>query len=102
MEKKVEKKKPAGDMWKDMIDYSSERILLSINAAEEPDIVAEMKAYVDSALFLLVGDQNVKETIMRIVDIDNLREEFLKNFGDRYEKGCAQCGCETEESHEGC
>lgn len=91
------KKKSLDEYYEDSIEYISQRILLSLNATENKELVEETKAYVDSALFLLSGDMSIKQTIARIIDVDNLRDEFDDKFGKRYD---FSCGCKEDKTVE--
>lgn len=97
-EKKVVKK-TLDDYHDDIVNYISQRILLSINATEDKEIVEGTEAYVDAVLFLLIGDESIKETLHRVISIDDLKEEFNDKFGNRYDLDCNCCGNKESENN---
>ena len=61
----------AGNEWTPINDWSD-------HSKEEKD------TWVKDVLILLAEDGDIKETIKKIIDIDNIFCEFETNFGDRY------------------
>jgi len=91
METKEVKKKSTDEYYGDLTEYVVHRILLSINKTEDKDVAEDIKIYVESALLLLSDDDNIKDTISRILLIDDLIYEFETTFGDRYSNECSCC-----------
>jgi len=98
METKEVKKKSVEEYYDDLVEYIAHRILLSINAVDDEETVKDIKTYVDCTLYLLMNDGSIKDTISRIIHIDDLSREFEDTFGDRYNStfNCCQNKIDNE------